>query len=206
MKKIIEKLNTIKEKINKTKNPTIIYIIIIMIIISILPYILPILIIITPLITILLILYIIYPKNNNIVNTNNDIKNKKQSDYNINNSPMTKKELHFHKNLKLITDKYNLIIIPQLQLQRIFKIVDKNNITAFNKIKAKSIDFAIVDKNYNYKLFIELDDCTHKYQNRIERDNFVNQLFENNGLKLLRIKTKSYYDINELELKIKENI
>lgn len=134
-------------------------------------------------------------------NTNNTTK-----DYLILKNPMTETELKFCLNLKEITDKYNLIIIPQIQLQKIFKTYDKNNIKAFNKIKSKSIDFAIVDSNYNYKMFIELDDYTHNKKNRQERDIFINDLFSKYNLKLERIKVQNNYNLEQLEKITKEVI
>lgn len=131
-------------------------------------------------------------------------KNKtKPSELKIINSPMTQTEINFINQLEKITNKYQLKIIPQIQLQKIFKT---NNITEFNKIKSKSIDYAIVDNNYKYKLFIELDDYTHNYNNRIKRDNYINNLFKTHNLKLLRIKVKNTYNMAELEQQIKELI
>lgn len=117
--------------------------------------------------------------------------------------PMTTTELKFYKILEEILNKYELKIIPQIQLQKIFQT---NNITDFNKIKSKSIDYAVVDKEFKYKFFIELDDYTHNYANRIKRDNYINNLFKNNNLNLLRIKVKNTYNMEELEQKIKELI
>lgn len=116
-------------------------------------------------------------------------------------SPMTDTEYKFYKILKEITNKYNLNILPQVQLQSIFKT---DNYSAFNKIKAKSIDFAIVDNECKYKMFIELDDYSHNKEKRKERDKFVNKIFLDNNLKLIRIKVNNYYDINFIESKIKE--
>lgn len=131
-------------------------------------------------------------------------KNKtKSNELKVINSPMTQTEINFINQLEKITNKYQLKIIPQIQLQKIFKT---NNITEFNKIKSKSIDYAIVDNNYKYKLFIELDDYTHNYNNRIKRDNYINNLFKTHNLKLLRIKVKNTYNMAELEEQIKELI
>jgi len=125
--------------------------------------------------------------------SNNNI----EYNYIVKNNPMTEREKQFCMNIKEITDKYNLIIIPQLQMQRIFN-TKKEDISAFNKIKSKSIDFAIVDNNYNYKFFIELDDYTHNYKNRVERDNFVNALFEKYNLKLIKIKDNNIDNIENI--------
>ena len=116
-----------------------------------------------------------------VINENSNIKR-----YIIKNNPMTETEQKFLSYLKVFTDKNNLIIIPQVQLQSIFKTIEKKDISSFNKIKSKSIDFAIVDSNYNYKLFIELDDYTHNRKNRIQRDIFINNLYNNrSSIKLL---------------------
>ena len=119
-------------------------------------------------------------------------------------NPMTETEKTFLSYLKPFTDKYNLIILPQVQLQSIFKLSNNKDITSFNKIKSKSVDFAIVDNKYNYKLFIELDDYTHNKKNRIERDSFVNNLFNTYNLKLRRIKVQKNYDLELIENIIKE--
>jgi hypothetical protein len=124
--------------------------------------------------------------------------------YKIKNNPMTITERKFFYILKEICDKYNLIILPQVNFQEIFELGAKNDYKSFNKIKAKSVDFAIVDKNYYYKCFIELDDYTHKRQDRIKRDIFVNTLFKNYNLKLYRINVKNDYNKIYLENIIKE--
>ena len=142
------------------------------------------------------VLGLIFKILNNNTNNNGNV-------YLVKNNPMTETEKKFVSYLKPLTDKYNLIILPQVQLQSIFKQINNKDITAFNKIKSKSIDFAIVDNNYNYKLFIELDDHTHNRQDRIKRDIFVNNLFNTYNLKLKRIQVKKDY-IQDIENIIKE--
>lgn len=145
--------------------------------------------------------YIIKLSNENTTNKNyndNVIKYLKKA------NPMTETEQKFVKQLKTYTDKYNLIILPQVQLQSIFKTINPKDITSFNKIKSKSIDFAIVDEQYNYKLFIELDDHTHNKRNRIKRDIFINNLFNTYKINLKRIKVQKEYDQIELEKIITE--
>lgn len=134
----------------------------------------------------------------NLNNNDNNIK------YLIKQNPMTDTEIKFIRELKKITDINNLIILPQVQLQSIFHTINNKDITSFNKIKSKSIDFAIVDNNYNYKLFIELDDYTHNRKNRMQRDQFINELFKTYNLKLKRIKVQNNYNIEDLKNIIKE--
>jgi hypothetical protein len=125
--------------------------------------------------------------------------NKKEFTYK--NNPLTETEKNFIKTIKPFTDKNDLIILSQVPLQAIFKT---NNQSNFNRIKAKTIDFALVDNNYNYKGFIELDDYTHNRQDRIKRDNFVNQLFAINNIKLKRIKVAKEYNLIDIDKYIKE--
>jgi hypothetical protein len=101
---------------------------------------------------------------------------------------------------KVLADRF--IICPQIPLSSIFFITDKANYTAaFNKISRKRIDFLICDGLTVKPLFgIELDDKSHEKLDRIERDIFVEKIFENSGLPLLRIPVKNAYVTTDLEL------
>lgn len=168
-------------------------------------------------ITIIIIILIIYI-------TRNDKKNNKQN--NNNNIPITntntiseykkyykkkryittKSELIFFKELLKICKKYNLIILTQVALYELVEVnlnkYDKEYLKYFNKIKSKTIDFVIIDENTTrIRLCIELDDYTHKYNNRIKRDNFINNLF--NELDIDLIRTTNNCNFKELENKIK---
>ena len=116
---------------------------------------------------------------------------------------LTQNELKFYKLLKNITDKNNLNIFCQVAL---YEIIKSKNIKDFNKIKSKTIDFVITDVNCKIKLCIELDDPTHIKENRQKRDEFVDNLFKELNIKLIRTPVQSYYNLNELENKIKESL
>lgn len=114
---------------------------------------------------------------------------------------MTQSELKFYRNLKTITDELDLTIFPQVDLERIINV--KNNINAYrNRIKSRSIDYTIVN-NKNCKIIccIELDDYTHNNPKRIERDIFINNLFNSIGLKLYRYNLNTNLDIIKNNLK-----
>lgn len=119
---------------------------------------------------------------------------------------MTQTELIFYRELKKVTEKLELSIFPQVNLERIVN-VKNNNKADRNRIKSRSIDYTIVN-NKNCKIIccIELDDYTHNYQNRIKRDNFINELFVSVGIKLHRIKVNNIYNLEELEHIIKESL
>lgn len=119
---------------------------------------------------------------------------------------ITLNELNLYKILLEIAKELNLIILCQVSLYSIIQTKNKNNIY-FNKIRSKSIDFVLVrEKDCKINLCIELDDKTHNYQYRIERDKFINQLFSDLQIPLLRIKSSTNYDKELIKNMIKSNI
>ena len=116
---------------------------------------------------------------------------------------MTKNELKFYKLLKKITDKLNLTIFAQVSL---YQVIKNKEFKDFNKIRSKSIDFVITENNGKIKLCIELDDNSHNKNNRIERDTFINEIFKQTNINLLRIPVQEFYNIETLENKIKEQL
>ena len=116
---------------------------------------------------------------------------------------MTRTELQFYNELKQIVKKYNYEIFTQVALNR---IIESNNKTGLNQIGAKSIDFVITDKYGNIKICIELDDYTHKREERIERDNLVNAIFQKANKKLLRIPIEQAFTVERIEKMIKESL
>lgn len=116
---------------------------------------------------------------------------------------LTQTELKFYKLLKQITDELNLVICPQVTL---YEIVNNKEYKGFNKIQNKSIDFVITEPNLKIKLCIELDDYTHQKSKRVRRDEFINKLFADLDIKLIRIPVQSYYDLEDLRNKIKESL
>lgn len=116
---------------------------------------------------------------------------------------LTRNELKFYRILKQVTNKLGYSLFCQVALYEILKSKDYKD---FNKIKSKSIDFVITQENCKILLCIELDDASHEKTKRIERDNFVNKLFKDLDIKLLRIPVQNFYNMEELENKIKESL
>ena len=149
-------------------------------------------------IIILLILEKIINKNLNEQENNININNFTKKEY-----LLTPNELKFYKLLKQITDKLELNIFCQVPM---YELVNCKDFKDFNRIKSKSIDFVITEKNCKIKCCIELDDYSHNRNKRIKRDEFVNKVFEKIETKLIRIKVQSYYNMQEIEKKIKDSI
>ena len=124
---------------------------------------------------------------------------------------ITKNELNFYTVLLEIAKELDLIVFSQVSLYNILETKSeldyKTKTIYFNKISAKSIDFVLVDKkSCRIKLCIELDDDTHKQAKRIERDNFINDLFKNLEINLLRYPVYNVYYKETLKKRIQENI
>jgi len=158
-------------------------------------------------ILIIIIIILIIEKIIDKKNNNESEKNVENINYNTLYSKkdylLTQQELKFYKLIKMITDKNNLNIFSQVAL---YELVKSKNIKDFNKIKSKTIDFVITDINCKIKLCIELDDPTHIKENRQQRDKFIEDLFNQLNIKLIRIPVQNYYNLKELEEKIKESL
>ncbi|MCI9286803.1 MAG: DUF2726 domain-containing protein [Clostridia bacterium] len=164
--------------------------------------------------TIIIILIIIsfyknYKKENNNIETteiiSNNINTKKNINYALQENIFTNNERFFYKILKEITYSMDLIIMTKVRLADII-YCKNNNYSDFNKIKAKHIDFVLIDNNGKIRLLIELDDKSHENYERKQRDKFLNEIFENLKINLLRIPTKNIYNIEELKAKIEESL
>ena len=130
-------------------------------------------------------------------------KSKNLDNFISNKYVMTQTELKFYRELKQITDKLNLSIFPQINLERLIEVKDKNNRDR-NRIKSRSIDYTIVNNN-NCKVIccIELDDYAHERVNVKANDIFKNKLFEKVNIPLHRIKVSNNYNLEQIEQIIK---
>ena len=125
--------------------------------------------------------------------------------YNLKDSSLTEAEDNFLIILKqVVGERY--IIEPQVSLSRLVAPKDSNgryiNYSDFNKIKSKSVDFVLFTSNYKPQIVIELDDRSHFRLDRIKRDEFVNNLMNDVGLRIVHIPTSYSYDIEYLTRQI----
>lgn len=103
---------------------------------------------------------------------------------------MTKPEAYFFRRLERIAGaKY--YVFPQISIASLLdhKEVGQDWRAALSKIQRKSVDFVLVHKETLVTVYaIELDDRSHDNPNRIRRDDFVNQIFREAGLRLVRFR------------------
>lgn len=111
-------------------------------------------------------------------------------------------ELSFYKILEQVVGN-KVTICPKVSLKDIFFVTERDrskNSTYMNKINRKHVDFLLCNTVTMKPLCgIELDDTSHNRQDRVERDIFVNDLFNSAGLQLVRFQNKRSYTISEIE-------
>ena len=111
-------------------------------------------------------------------------------------------ELSFYKVLnQVVGDEY--IICPKVALKDIFFVTSKDRATFTsynNKISLKHVDYLLCSKQDLRPICgIELDDISHRKQDRIERDAFVEKVFKVAGLQLVRFQNKKTYTLQEVQ-------
>ncbi len=116
---------------------------------------------------------------------------------------LTKNEWSFHKRLKPIADSMGYTILAKIRLADLIKVKTglskKDYNKYFAKIRAKHIDFMLCNPdNLAPILLIELDDPSHKREDRIQRDKFVDNALHAAGYKILHT-----FGGSELETEIK---
>lgn len=126
-------------------------------------------------------------------------KNKsKQESLSENNLPyvivkklLTDKELRFYNCIKPIADEYDYSVMCKVRLADLTEIPNgtENYIKWFNATKSKHIDFVICKSDTSPIFAIEVDDHTHDSNDRKKRDEFINKIFEDSPVKLLRYRT-----------------
>lgn len=111
---------------------------------------------------------------------------------------LTKAEHEFFKALQqILEDKF--FVFPQVRYDSLLGI--KSGQTYWgrrayrSRVDRKSADFVICDKQkIEPLLVIELDDNSHNYHKRQERDEFIDDILKSANLRILHIKTSYSYN------------
>lgn len=111
--------------------------------------------------------------------------------YIIVNRLLTDKELKFYNSLKPITDELGYSIMCKVRLADLAYTPSgiQHYMKWFNAVRSKHIDFVVCSSDTSPIFAIEIDDKTHDKESRQQRDEFVNRIFENKSVKLLRYRT-----------------
>lgn len=81
-----------------------------------------------------------------------------------------------------------------------------NNQTDFNRISSKHVDFVLCSKDSTVLGVIELDDSTHFRADRKRRDQFVDNVMGDAGIRILHVPAKQNYDMQSLSADIRAMI
>lgn len=116
---------------------------------------------------------------------------------------LTPAELAFHSVLEPLV-RSSCAISTKVRLADLFSVTPgRGQQAAFNRISRKHIDFVLTEPATSRILCaIELDDSSHSRPDRIERDDFVNELFAAHGMPLLRVPFAWTYNVPGLRAEL----
>lgn len=112
------------------------------------------------------------------------------------------KEGYFYRDVRPIADKLGLIVFTKIRLADLLTVPKgtQDYTKWFNRIKAKHVDFVFVDREYNIKLLVEVDDPTHNRPDRQARDEAVDEMFRQVGMEVLHLRAwGKQYGAEDLE-------
>lgn len=120
--------------------------------------------------------------------------------YRLRDDFLSPAEFSFYKILSSVMGA-DRVIQSKVRLADLFFVARPNeNARYFNKINAKHLDFLICDAlTMKPLLGIELDDASHQQSERIERDEFVDKVFQTANLPLLHVPNQRSYSTREIE-------
>jgi very-short-patch-repair endonuclease len=123
--------------------------------------------------------------------------------YRLRDDFLSPAEFSFYKVLLSLVGA-RLTIQSKVRLADVFFVVRPNeNAGFFNRIAQKHLDFLVCDSVTMKPLFgIELDDSSHKRNDRQERDEFVENVCQVAGLPLLRVPVQREYNSREIAAQI----
>ena len=105
--------------------------------------------------------------------------------YRIRDDFLTDAEFQFYHTLRTYLG-HAVTICPKVSLGDLFFAAGENRAGYLNKINRKHVDFLLCDPDSMVPICgVELDDSTHQRPERIERDRFVDGVYEAAGLPLI---------------------
>jgi hypothetical protein len=115
----------------------------------------------------------------------------------------TKTEQEFIRVLNESIDRKQYTIFPKVRLADIVEVTATGQEYQgwWNKIKSKHVDFLAWDvQEGKVALVIELDGKSHQSEKMIDRDGFVNNLYERVGIKLIRVAVGTDYKADIVQI------
>lgn len=119
--------------------------------------------------------------------------------YRLRDDFLSPAEFSFYRILSSIVGTER-VIQSKVRLADLFFVARPNeNVKYYNKITAKHLDFLVCNAlTMKPLLGIELDDASHQQSERIERDEFVDKVFQAASLPLLHVPNQRSYSTREI--------
>lgn len=125
-------------------------------------------------------------------------------------SLLTDSELVFHGALEeAVSERYRIVCKVRMAdiVQPAGGLETGERQSALNRISSKHLDFVLCEPdNFVVAAAIELDDRSHRRRDRQERDAFVEEVFAETGVPLVRFPVCREYSPEEIALSIEETI
>lgn len=119
--------------------------------------------------------------------------------YCIRDDFLTDAEFQFYQTLRTYLG-HSVTICPKVSLGDLFFAAGENRAGYLNKINRKHVDFLLCDPDSMIPICgVELDDSTHQRPDRMERDRFVDAVYNAAGLPLVHVPLKNGYTPDELD-------
>lgn len=137
-----------------------------------------------------------------------DIKEEKDAEkypYKKKGYLLSKAENNFYEVLSNVLKDQDIVINCKVRLADLLYIPKgvSSRQSYFNRIQSKHVDFVICKRRLMVPLLaIELDDKSHQRNDRIERDEFLDQALEDAMLPIIRVKASDSYNVNDLRERI----
>jgi len=124
--------------------------------------------------------------------------------YRLRDDFLSPAEASFYRVLTPVVGEH-LLVCPKVSLDDIFFVAHPEQHHAYlNRINRKHVDFLLCDPNSLKPVVgIELDDASHRRPDRVERDEFVEQVFAAAKLPLLRFPVQAGYAPQEIIQKLR---
>ena len=131
--------------------------------------------------------------------TQKTIQDAKVYPYRVRDNFLTPAELSFYQVLKMVVEAQTVIFV-KVRLWDIFYVArpDENR-KAMYHIDQKHVDFLLCHPDTLQPLMgIELDDASHQREERQQRDELVDSVFQTAELLLVRVPARYNYDVDEI--------
>ena len=122
--------------------------------------------------------------------------------YSLRSKFFSRTELAFYRALtRAVGTRYS--VFAKVRLLDLCAIAPTGDYTAMNRVSAKHVDFLLCEPTgFEPVAAIEVDGTSHQRRDRIERDAFVEDLFDQIGLPLIRVAAAYWFEPADLARRI----